>query len=71
MPAALTTSATSAAKAHLRAAGWTYRTAAAHLGISYQHISYVLNGQRSSRSLLARLQKLPRKAIKNGIKQPA
>ncbi len=47
------------AKAHMRAAGWSYRRAALHLGVSYQHVCYVLNGQRHSASLLAKLLHLP------------
>ena len=47
------------AKAHLRAAGWSYRTAAPRLGVTYQHLCYVLNGQRESRRLLANIIRLP------------
>ena len=47
------------AKAHLRAAGWSYRSAATRLGVSYQHVCYVLNGQRHSASLLAKIISLP------------
>ena len=48
------------AKAHLRAAGWSYRSAALRLGVSYQHVSYVLNGQRLSASLLEKIVSLPK-----------
>ena len=47
------------AKAHLHAAGWSYRSAAHRLGVSYQHVSYVLNGQRHSASLLEKIVRLP------------
>jgi transcriptional regulator with XRE-family HTH domain len=40
------------AKVTLKARGWSYRRAARRLGVTYQHISYCLNGQRQSRRLL-------------------
>lgn len=51
--------ATAKARAHFYAAGWSYRSAALHLGCSYQHLCEVLTGKRPSRSLLARVQSLP------------
>ena len=51
------------AKAHLRAAGRSSRSAATALGVSYQHVSYVLNGQRHSASLLKKLSALPQKTL--------
>lgn len=50
------------AKSHLRATGWSYRTAARRLGVCYQHLCYVLNGHRESRSLLQRVLELPKAA---------
>ena len=47
------------AKSHLRAAGWSYRSAATRLGVTFQHVCYVLNGQRHSASLLAKIIALP------------
>lgn len=47
------------AKAHLRSAGWSYRTAAPALGVTYQHLCYVLNGHRHSLRLLAKVAALP------------
>jgi len=40
------------AKSKLKKAGWSYRSAAPKLGISYQHLSEVLNGKRRSRRLI-------------------
>jgi transcriptional regulator with XRE-family HTH domain len=40
------------AKVTLKTRGWSYRRAARRLGVTYQHISYCLNGQRQSRRLL-------------------
>jgi transcriptional regulator with XRE-family HTH domain len=48
-----------AARDHLKSSGWSYRSAAKFLGVSYQHISEVLNCHRESRSLEARIQSLP------------
>ena len=47
------------AKVTLKRKGYTYRSAASRLGVTYQHISYVLNGQRSSRRLLVLIRDLP------------
>lgn len=46
-------------KVTMKARGWSYRRAANHLGRTYQHISYVLNGQRHSVALLRKLAELP------------
>lgn len=46
-------------KRQLKRKGWTYRTAALHLGRAYQHLSEVLNGHRTSRSLDAKIAALP------------
>lgn len=53
--------ATRAARAQLKAKGWSYRTAAPALGVCYQHIAFVLTGRRSSRRLLAAIADLPAK----------
>ena len=45
----------------LKTRGWSYRAAAAELGISYPHLSNVLNGHRESRRLLASLSRLPQR----------
>jgi hypothetical protein len=47
------------AKVTLKEKGWTYRTAAPALGITYQHLSYVLNGHRESRRVLAAIEAMP------------
>jgi hypothetical protein len=47
------------AKRKLKETGWTYRTAAIVLGITYQHLSYVLNGHRHSRRVLAAIERIP------------
>lgn len=47
------------AKVTLKTNGWSYRRAAPRLGVTYQHLSEVLNGTRTSNSLLVRVQKLP------------
>lgn len=54
------------AKEKLKANGWSHRTAARELGVSFEHLNRVLNGHRESRSLLARVAKLPKR-----IKQAA
>lgn len=41
------------------AKGWTLRTAAARLGVNHAHLYRVLQGERHSASLVARVQKLP------------
>lgn len=46
-------------KQRLAAKGWSNRTAAAHLGCTPTHLSYVLNGHRQSRSLIAAIEALP------------
>lgn len=45
----------------LRARGWSYRSAAPLLGISYQHLAMVLTGRRESKRLLAAIAALPRR----------
>jgi transcriptional regulator with XRE-family HTH domain len=47
------------AKVTLKERGWTYRSAAQVLGITYQHLSYVLNGHRESRRVLAAIERIP------------
>jgi hypothetical protein len=47
------------ARQHFYAGGWSYRSAAPHLGVSYQHLCQVLNGERLSRRLTAAVSKLP------------
>ena len=51
-------------KSEMKNKGWSYREAARQLTPqrTYQHISYVLNGQRESASLLRELMSLPAKA---------
>lgn len=46
------------AKVTLKAKGWSYRKAAPELGVTYQHLSEVLNGKRESRRILAAIQRL-------------
>lgn len=46
-------------KRGLKARGWSYRAAAQELGVSYQHVCMVLNGQRRSNTLLVALAALP------------
>ena len=46
-------------KVELKLKGWTYCEAGEALGRTYQHISYVLNGQRESMRLLRELSALP------------
>lgn len=48
-----------AAKRALKTKGWSYRRAAPVLGVTYQHLSEVLNGNRESQRLLARISSLP------------
>lgn len=48
-----------AARAALKTKGWSYRRAAAPLGVHYSHLCLVLTGKRQSRSLLARITQLP------------
>jgi transcriptional regulator with XRE-family HTH domain len=47
------------AKVTLKRRGWSYRSAAVLLGITYQHLSYVLNGHRDSRRILAAIERIP------------
>jgi transcriptional regulator with XRE-family HTH domain len=47
------------AKVTLKNRGWSYRRAAPRLGVSYQHLSDVLNGKRHSDRLLRAINKLP------------
>jgi hypothetical protein len=47
------------AKRSLKSKGWKYRTAAPYLGVTYQHLSEVLNGKRQSRRLISAIQDLP------------
>lgn len=46
-------------KVELKRKGWSYRRAAPKLGVTYQHLCLVLNGQRESRRLLAAIANLP------------
>lgn len=50
-------------KAELYQKGWTIRAAARALGVSANHISLVLRGERSSQKLEAQLQALPVKTL--------
>jgi len=43
--------------------GWTIRGAARALGVSANHISLVLRGERRSQRLESRLQALPQKVL--------
>lgn len=47
------------ARKHFYAAGWSYRSAAAVLGVSYQHLCQVLTGERQSRRLITAVLALP------------
>ena len=47
------------AKTMLREKGWSYRRGAGLLGVTYQHLSLVLNGHRESRRLLRAIAALP------------
>nr|DAM51188.1 MAG TPA: centromere-binding protein [Caudoviricetes sp.] len=49
------------AKQILHEKGWSYRTAAPFLGVHYTHLARVLTGFRASKSLLRRIQDLPRR----------
>lgn len=51
------------AKAILKTRGWSQRRAAAALHVTQTHLSLVLNGRRTSRSLLIRIDALPRSDI--------
>lgn len=50
------------ARKKLASGGWSYRTAAPLLGVSYQHLAMVLNGHRDSRRLLAAINALPQRS---------
>jgi hypothetical protein len=43
----------------LKQKGWSYRRVAPELGVTYQHLSDVLNGHRISRRLLDAISALP------------
>lgn len=42
-------------KRQLKRKGWTYRAAAPRIGVTYQHLSEVLNGHRQSRRVIKAL----------------
>jgi transcriptional regulator with XRE-family HTH domain len=46
-------------KQSLKRKGWSHRTAARELGVSFEHLNRVLNGHRESRRLLTQITKLP------------
>jgi hypothetical protein len=50
-------------KVELKRRGWSYRSAAGEIGITYQHLSYVLNGHRNSRRVLKAIQALPKRRV--------
>ncbi len=50
-----------AARRHFYEAGWSYRSAAPHLGVCYQHLCQVLRGERQSRRLIAAIADLPKR----------
>jgi CRP-like cAMP-binding protein len=47
------------ARNHLRRFGWTHQAAAAALGVSRVHLTYVLNERRQSRRILRAIAELP------------
>ncbi len=47
------------AKRQLKKLGWSYRSAAPLLGVTYQHLSEVLNGNRPAARLLTAIRELP------------
>lgn len=47
------------ARKTLAARGWSYRSAAPLMGVTYQHLAMVLTGRRESRRLLAAIHALP------------
>ena len=49
------------AKHKLKHLGLSYRKAAPMLGVTYQHLSFVLNGHRQSRRLITAIQSLETK----------
>ena len=50
-----------AEKASFKQKGWSYRSAAPQLGVTYKYLCEVLNGKISSRRLLKKIQALPRR----------
>ena len=48
-------------KARFKRKGWSYRVAAPLLGVTYQHLSDVLNGNRQSLRLLKKIRGLPKR----------
>lgn len=50
-----------AAKSHLKNYGWSYRSAAPELGVSFEHLCRVLNRQRISRRLVKKVFQLKRR----------
>lgn len=46
------------ARRHLKANGWSYRTAAPVLGVHYVHLALVLTGKRESAALVRRVMEL-------------
>ena len=48
-----------AARDHLRRKGWSRREAAERLGVTPEHLSYVLNGHRESRRILEAIKDFP------------
>lgn len=58
-PSAKLTPQVAKARKHFYAAGWSYRSAATVLGVSYQHLCHVLRGDRQSRRLIQAVLSLP------------
>ena len=56
-----TRSAHTRAKQILKSKGYSYRSGAPVLGVNFSHLSRVLNGHRTSQSLLKRIEAMPRK----------
>lgn len=52
------------AKRELKSKGWSYRSAAPLLGVTYQHLCEVLQGRRTSRRLVAKIASLPNREAK-------
>jgi hypothetical protein len=48
-----------AEKVTFKRKGWSYRTAAPVLGVTYQYLCDVLNGRRQSTRLLRKVRSLP------------
>lgn len=55
-------------KERFKAKGWSYRSAGPELGVSFEHLARVMNGQRESASLLRRVERLPVRAPKKPTK---